>query len=218
MPLFFLQDLVHIKGSIHLHISKSFVHLEESWANYKTASFLFSFTSQVLLYFSALKKVISLKQFLSIISFFFSFSYLISDFNVSQRYHEFFSCFTKGKTKNNKWNTLWNLRGSSTRKILFADDMDIRCRNSHTAKSSDEFTPTSSLSGRMLCTFISGKRKLSKSVRWPTRSTYIVLKAYGRQPRSLQLANIPSGELASWPDTAGKKASNASIFCQKRKE
>lgn len=176
MPLFFLQDLVHIKGSIHLHISKSFVHLEESWANYKTASFLFSFTSQVLLYFSALQEsyffeTVSKHYFL----FFFPFSYLISDFNVSQRYHEFFSCFTKGKTENNKWNTLWNLRGSSTRKILFADDMDIWCRNSHTAKSSDEFTPTSSLSGRMLCTFISSKRKLSKSVRWPTRSTYIVL-------------------------------------------
>lgn len=143
-----------------------------------TRQLLFYFPSPLRYYciFQHFKKVISLKQFLSIISFFFfPFSYLISDFNVSQRYHEFFSCFTKGKTENNKWNTLWNLRGSSTRKILFADDMDIWCRNSHTAKSSDEFTPTSSLSGRMLCTFISSKRKLSKSVRWPTRSTYIVL-------------------------------------------
>lgn len=45
------------------------------------------------------------------------------------------------------------------RKILFAGNMDIWCRNSYVAKSSDEFTPTFSLSGRMLCTFISDKRK-----------------------------------------------------------
>lgn len=127
--------------------------LEASW-------FFFSFISQVALYFSAVQENYFFEtQFLGIITF---FAYLICDFNVSQRYHELFSCFKKGKTENNKWNTRWSSRGPNIRKMLFAGSMDIRCCNSHMAQSSDEFSPTFPLSGRILCTFISDNRKLVK--------------------------------------------------------
>lgn len=81
---------------------------------------------------------------------------------MSQRYHEFFSCFEKGKTENNKWNTLWNIWGSNMRKTLFAGNMDIWCHNSHMAKPADDFSTRFPLSGRGLYTSISNKRKLVK--------------------------------------------------------
>lgn len=81
---------------------------------------------------------------------------------MSQRYHKFFSCFEKGKTENNKWNTLWNVWGSNMRKILFAGNMDIWCHNSRMAKPADDFSTRFPLSERGLHTLISNKRKLVK--------------------------------------------------------
>lgn len=85
---------------------------------------VFSFISQVALYFSTVQESYFFEtQFLGIITFFAQYS--ICDFNVSQRYHEFCLCFERGKTENNKWNTLWSLQGSNMRNILFAGNTDI---------------------------------------------------------------------------------------------
>lgn len=127
--------------------------LEESF-------FFFPFISEVPLYFSTVQESYFFEtQFLDIITFF------------SMIFNMWFQCVTEipwiffmlYKRKN--WKQQMEHSVEFTRfqhKILFAGNMDIWCHNSHMARSSDEFSHTFSLSGRILCTFISDKKKLVK--------------------------------------------------------